>query len=249
MKRLLLAFACVLCLAPQAYAQIAFEDAVDGGHTTGTSLSSFNVDCGSGGNCAVNVCVAGGVIGSDADDVSVTIDGGAAALVGKTTATVNRFVYQFVRTGLTTGNKAVVVSAGSSHLLTAAAVSHTGVDSTGEPHATDDDAGTASSLTLTVTATPNSWLIGCAYKNYNANIGPAPGTGTTERVEDATFGVIAAYDSNGTVSGSSSMQVFYNDSMDLGNVTFIMGAFDDAGAGGSPKTCVRGSLLLLEVGC
>jgi hypothetical protein len=250
-KRLFLVVA-LLAWAIPAQAQIAFEDAVDGGDTTGTSLSSFNVDCGSAGNCAVNVCVAGDLTGGS-DDVSVTIDGGAASLVAKTTSTTNRIAYQFARTGLTTGNKAVVVSAGSSHYLAAVAASHTGVDSTGEPHATDDDApGNVADITLNVTANANSWLIGCTYKHFQSSFPAEAGTGATRREygpQGSTFNTLAIFDSNGTVSGSASMQALYNGTMDLGIFTFLMGAFDDAGGGGGGSTCSGGFMLRGAGGC
>jgi hypothetical protein len=233
-----------------ASAQIAYVagSGVDGGNATGTSLPSFNVAAGTNPDRSIVVCAIGDLTSGGNDDLTATIGGVTAPIAAQVNTNINRFLYMFTRQGVGTGNVPVVVSAGSSHFIAAVAAAYDGVDSGSEPHAIDTDAQTTTSTTSgTVTANAGSWLKGCVYKNFTGD-GPTAAAGSVERIEDVGFTFLALYDSNGTVSGSSTLTINYDAFMGTGTIGSVVAAFDDAGGGGAPA-CRRLISLLGVAAC
>jgi len=207
---------------------IAFVGAADGGNATGTS-HTFSYTCGAGSDRLLFVSVVGGIIGVDADDVTVTYNSTAMSKIGVVTTTINRFLSCFFLLNPSSGANNVVITAGASHFLSGAAADYSGVAQSGQPDASATNVAgpAASSITGTVTTiADNCWTIMGGYHNFDGNDFTA-GTGTTRRTIDALL-FHAIFDSNAAITpaGSTSLQGLTTSS----NLGCVIASFSPAGA-------------------
>jgi hypothetical protein len=202
----------------------------DGGLTTGTSLTPFAHDVGSGSDRLLVVGVLGDV-GGGADDVSVTYNGVSMSLgVKNVNGSVNRLVYLFYLLNPDSGSHNVAVSAGSSHLLTGAAVHYTGV---GSLDTTGTNQTSGSSITTTITTgEDNCWTVLVGGKSYDGQA-PTAGSGTVLRgAADATFLTMGICDSNAAITPAGSTSLVFNHP-NAGVLGTAMASFAPPSAGGS----------------
>jgi len=184
---------------------IAFDAATNGGIVNpGTSLSWSHTCTG------VDRLLLVGIISDVATDAISGVTYNGVAMTKLITAPSDgagfpRYEYLFGLLAPATGANTVLVSASGSVLIAALSSSYTGVLQSGLPDSSNTNSNaSASSLTVSTTVVASGcWL--AAY--LRAAPGPAiAGTGTTDRVDDASTQLFG--DSNGTVgTGSQSLQV------------------------------------------
>lgn len=176
---------------------IAFDAAVDGGNTTGTSRT-YSHTIGAVATPILVVCFLGdNVIGGFDDITSVTYNAVAMTFVGKfigPNIANSRFLYVYIMQNAPTGAHNVVISCTNSHFLCAVSVSYSGGATASQPDNSQvfSNPTTASSNTTSLqTLEDNCWVITC---DGGSNL--AAGAGSTLRVQGAAFLEPAIFDSN-----------------------------------------------------
>lgn len=207
MKKLLLLLG-LLCLP--SFAQIARNNKLDLGTTTGTSLTtSYTV--GSGANRILFVGVSGNTCcgGDLITGVTDVTSSAAFTLIGRQPAGASRYTSFWYLLDPPSGANTITVSASASSFISAGGADYSGAKQSGQPDASNpstNPAANSETVSLTTVAN-NSWIIlfGGAYSG-----GPCPtaGTGDTLLTCDATYGIWGIFDSNGPVSpGSNSFTI------------------------------------------
>jgi hypothetical protein len=179
MRRLLsLGFLVALALGPrQAQAAIAFVGAADLGDNGGSGALSVNYTVGSGSDRLLVVTIAGGAVGTDADDItSVTYNSVSMTLADKSSVAGGRYVYQYYLLNPASGSNTVSIIASSNHYLLAGVSEYTGVGGL-DNHATSN----TNTLSLTTIA-DNCWIV-TSVPQYSSGAG----AGWTLEAHDGTF--------------------------------------------------------------
>ena len=182
---------------------LAFDAAVDGGSTTGTSRT-FSHTC-SGSNRLLIVGVRGGTT-ADGDVITgVTYNGVSMTKIFGNEPLGNRWTYLYYLINPASGANNVVISASASINISGAASSYTGAYQSSQPDAYTNNSSATSPLTTTnTTLIDNCWNVLVVV----SNTGQAASTGSTQRTIDGA-GTFGLYDTNGakTPAGSVSMTV------------------------------------------
>lgn len=178
---------------------IAFDSAVDGSYTTGTSLTWAHTCSGSNGLLIVGTfdTTAGASLVTGVTYASVSM-----MLAYSFQVTGGRWLNLWYLLGPTTGANNVVISASSSTIVGGCSESYNGVAQSGQPDAAAVSAENIASVTpIITTVAHNAWVVIWA----QAVAAPATAsTNVTARENDATtFGLIG--DSNGLPASPGSI--------------------------------------------
>jgi hypothetical protein len=223
---------------------IAFNNAAYGGNNSGTTNSfTFSYACGSGANRLLVVVVLGDTTsahgGTGFDDITgVTYNGVSMTLaVKKVTAPggSDRFSYIYFLLNPASGANNVVISCTNNHFLFGGAADYTGVAQSGQPDATQVDAGSGSVSTFTssiTTIADNSWaiLLEEGYDTNNDDLPPIAGTGVTRRAFESTYGAFGLFDSNGAITPPAAYSMTTTRSTASNTINHIKASFAPVGA-------------------
>jgi len=231
-----LALALALLWASPAAAQIAIDATSNGGDNAGATSSLTWSHTTSGSNRFLVVGLTADYVPSDLvtgctyNAVSMT----ETSMMG---VTADRYVHLFVLHAPATGAHDVVCSASGTTYLSGGAVSYTGVETSGQPEATNTgtcDACTSLAVSVT-TITASAWVIGVA----KATTGMGPIVPTVTRVYESGNGLtLNDRDAAITPPGSTSIEVGFSS----GNAAMIVASIAPVGGGGGGGTGTR-SLL------
>lgn len=207
---------------------IAFNAGADLGNNSGSGSLTASYTVSTGSNRMLVVALAGD---SSSDNITGLTYAGVAMSLACKKAPGNRWTYLYYLLGPSSGANNVVISTSGGYIL-AVAGDYTGVAQTSQPDATTTNAGSATSLTGTLTTIADQcWTI-MGFGGYNGNSPPTAGSGSTRRTYDATFGTIGLFDSNAAITpaGSYSMTASYSGTT---NENLAMASFSPAA--GSPS--------------
>lgn len=151
-------------------------------------------------------------IESDADVVTAaTYNSASMSLLKKETLTDGRFIYMFGLLNPASGSNTLQLTVTGGHFTAANCATYSGVNQSGLP----DNSTSATSVTSPVTGTltpvaANAWTI--ANTASSAGTTSSAGAGTTGRIVGGTAeqSYVTMVDSNGPVSGSTSLVVNYS---------------------------------------
>ncbi len=182
---------------------IAFDAATDGGVVNTATSLTFAHTC-SGSNRMLFVSV---VAGNTPNTITgVTYNGVAMTKIDSVINGTDRYVYLWYLIAPGAGAFNVVVTSNANELIMATAASYTGVKQSAQPDAHTTNTGTSPVTTSVTTVADNCWTILVGYANGGAL---TASTGSTFRVQGATFTNPTMFDSNTalTPAGSKSMAV------------------------------------------
>jgi hypothetical protein len=216
---------------------IAFDTSTDGGLSVAVTSKTFSHTC-TGTNLALIVSF----FGEASDNVTgVTYNGVAMTRMGFIDpGGGDRFEFMYGLLNPATGANNVVISFSSSSATYAQSSSYTGVKQTGLPdNVTTQANASASSSTTTLTPVASGcWLV---MGSRTGGITVTAGAGTTMRQTTAANGQNLC-DSNGTVSGSSSLVQNYSPSSTSGCVMISMAPVS------APVSSIISRRMLMGVG-
>ncbi len=188
---------------------LAFDDATDGGHNFGSYDSHTFAHTVTGTNPILWVAFAGDASGGADDVTSVTYNSVAMTLAVKKVGATDqdRNIYLYVLPNPSTGTHDVVIQCATVHYILGGAASYTGADSSGQPDSvTTNIAATISDTSLTTSVTPlGTGCWGIVVAGCSSAVTPTAGAGLTRRAFEGTYNTWAIFDTNGTISGATSL--------------------------------------------
>ena len=219
---------------------IAYDSSVDGGSTTGSSMTfAFN-------NVAGDYLFVGVVGDTALDDVTgVTYNGVSLTQVGSSIIAASRYSYLFSLASPATGSHNVVISAGSSHFLIGAAASWSGTNLGAlDAHNSGVSSGAVSTYTTSITTVAdNCWAVFISFGFNNDLSPPAAGTGLTRRAYDVGLGAWGFFDSGGVITPAGSFSGTTTRGFASYTEGHIMASIAPPGAASGGGPLMRGEFL------
>lgn len=184
-------------------------------------------------------------IESDADVVTAaTYNAVSMSLMSKLTIPSGRVIYLYGLLNPATGSNTLQLTSTATHFTAANCASYSGVLQSGLPDNVVTNTSVISPITATLTPVASGcWVMAMACNEGNTS---SAGTATTGRIvgSSAEQSYMTMVDSNGTVSGSTTMTVNYT----VGAVSYGMVMISVAPAGGGAATTPSRSRQLIGIG-
>ena len=182
---------------------VAAGDIGNNGGSSGTLSGSYSQS--NGINEGLVVCITGGVIGTDADDITaVSYDSISGTLLTKfagspvNSGTRYQYIYYVPLGNTSAGSHTVSITASSSHYLLGVVGEYSNIQQSTTPDAAVNRAVAAGNDTIPfTTSTTGSWVMLCEQSSGGSTVADS---GDVLRIPTATFANPTLFDSNGTVA-------------------------------------------------
>lgn len=214
---------------------IAFDTAVDGGVTTGTSLTWSHTCTGSDRSLRVGVR---GTTSPSNNITGITYAGVALTKIAESNNTAERWVSLWELLNPASGANNVVVSSSPSDVIIGLSASYTGVSATYDATTTATGSATASLACSVTPIADNCWVQGVWGNGAGA---PSAGTGATERI--STSNGLGLYDNNAAITPAAATSMTVTSAGSPNPIAIVASMVPVASGGTSPKR-----LSLLGVG-